>query len=484
MRAEPVFAPPRVTAIATKPAGSSLIDHDRPEPATRGGYRGFVDFCEQLGADLEPFQRRIARAVLGTEREALILLPRGNGKSSLMALVAVHHLLTHPDARIYCVAASVPQARILHEYAADFARRLEHPNIVFRHLELRFCPDPDEPTVFTGHMRVLGAEAPRLHGLSPSLMILDELQAVTREGIYEALASAIHKRPDAKLITISTAGVGAESTLGRLRRRALGLPDVRHRGAATDARGPDLRMLAWEVPEEANVEHVAEVKKANPASWITTDALREQRKRLPDIAYRRFVANQWVGRMGSWLPAGAWQACAGDATIPEGTDVWLAIDVGGSRADTAVVWIDKELRVGVRIFSGTDAYLEVAALVPSLAQHFQIREVLFDPWRAQPLMHTFEQRGIKTTAFAQSDSRMVPASAALHHAIVEGKITHPDDERLNAHIAAAVARHGRRGWRIDQAEKGTPVDGAVALVMAFEGVTAPQPQPTRVLGWL
>ena len=115
--------------------------------------------------------------------------------------------------------------------------------------------------------------------------------------------------------------------------------------------------------------------------------------------------------MGSWLPAGAWQACAGDATIPEGTDVWLAIDVGGSRADTAVVWIDKELRVGVRIFSGTEAYLEVAALVPSLAQHFQVREVLFDPWRAQPLMHAFEQRGIKTTAFAQSDSRMVPASA-------------------------------------------------------------------------
>jgi hypothetical protein len=51
---------------------------------------------------------------------------------------------------------------------------------------------------------------------------------------------------------------------------------------------------------------------------------------------------------------------------------------------------------------------------------------------------------------------MIPASASLHQAIVEGKIRHPDDAKLNEHIAAAVARHGRRGWRIDQAEGGRP----------------------------
>ena len=75
MRAEPVFAPLRVTAIATKPAGSSPIERDRHEPAIAGGYRGFVDFCSDLGADLEPFKKRIARTVLGPEREALVLCP-------------------------------------------------------------------------------------------------------------------------------------------------------------------------------------------------------------------------------------------------------------------------------------------------------------------------------------------------------------------------------------------------------------------------
>ena len=96
------------------------------------------------------------------------------------------------------------------------------------------------------------------------------------------------------------------------------------------------------------------------------------------------------------------------------------------------------------------------------------------------LTRAWEERGIKCTVFQQSDSRMIPASAALHQAIVERKITHPDDERLNAHIAAAVARSGRRGWRIDQAERGTPVDGAIALVMAYESASAPEPPPSRM----
>jgi hypothetical protein len=236
---------------------SAVIVADRPEVAVEPGYRGRLALADVVGYRLEAFQRKIARAVLGPERECLILLPRGNAKTTLTALVALHHLLSTEGAKVYFVAASVPQARIAFEAAADFARRLGHDNVVFRHLELRWCEDPDEPTVFTRHMRVLGAEGPRLHGLSPTLMVLDELQAVTRTDIYPALASALHRAPNSKLVVISTAGSGVDSPLGTLRQRALGLRQVGHRGALTDARGPDLRMLEWAVPADANVSVMA-----------------------------------------------------------------------------------------------------------------------------------------------------------------------------------------------------------------------------------
>jgi phage terminase large subunit-like protein len=102
----------------------------------------------------------------------------------------------------------------------------------------------------------------------------------------------------------------------------------------------------------------------------------------------------------------------------------------------------------------------------------------------QTLATIAEKHRIKTTAFPQSDNRMIPASAALHQAVVEKRIHHPDDPKLNEHVAAAVARHGRRGWRIDQAERGANIDGLIALVMAHEGRTAPEPPATTVLGWL
>jgi phage terminase large subunit-like protein len=93
-----------------------------------------LEISNTVGYPLEPFQRKIAKAMLDRRRETLILLPRGNAKTTLTALVALHHLVSTEDAKIYFVAASVPQARIAFEAASDFARRLDHPNIVFRHL--------------------------------------------------------------------------------------------------------------------------------------------------------------------------------------------------------------------------------------------------------------------------------------------------------------------------------------------------------------
>lgn len=463
----------------------TTIAPERPETEVRAGFRGFVELAEAVGLDLEPFQCRIAKAALGPERELLILLARGNGKTCLQALVALHHLLTVEDAEIFCCASSRDQAKILFQYAAKFARALGHPNVIHRHLELRWCPDPDEPKTYTRFLRVLPAEAPRLYGLTPSLMFLDEMQALSSDEVYVALSSALHKRPDAKLIVVSTAGQGAESPLGKLRRRALGLGDVKRKGFVTEAHGPDLAMLEWAVPDESESISPAVVAKANPASWITTDAIASAKDGLPELAYRRFVANQWTARTGSWLPAGAWQACAEPGLeISPDEEVFVGVDVGGARADTAVLWITSTLRVGCAIYSGEDGIVEANEAIMRLAERYRIRELAFDPWRAAMLVRGLEARGIKSTAFAQSDSRMVPASAALHTAIVEGRLRHPDDAKLNEHIAASVARSGRRGWRIDQAERGTPIDGAVALVMAHEAATAPEPEPTRVLGWL
>jgi hypothetical protein len=78
---------------------------------------------------------------------------------------------------------------------------------------------------------------------------------------------------------------------------------------------------------------------------------------------------------------------------------------------------------------------------------------------------------------------MVPASDRLYRAIVEGRLTLPNDEELRQHAAAAITRLGRRGGRIDKANRSDNIDAIVALCMALEA-TENQPAPVELLGWV
>jgi phage terminase large subunit-like protein len=94
-----------------------------------------------------------------------------------------------------------------------------------------------------------------------------------------------------------------------------------------------------------------------------------------------------------------------------------------------------------------------------------------------------EARGIRVSAFPQHDARMVPASQRLYDAVVEQRLVHPNDPRLNAHVAATIARHGRRGWRLDKPNWDAKIDAVVALAMAVDRMED-RPAPARLVGWL
>jgi phage terminase large subunit-like protein len=400
-------------------------------------------------------------------------LPRGNGKTTLMAAVALHHLTTHPTPAIYASAASRDQARVLFEAARDMARELEG-DVVSRHLELR---------VPGGFMRVLASDAAKVHGLSPTLVVIDELHAHKDAELYLALRTAMLKREGSKCITITTAGHDREGALGQLYSRALALPKVKRSGYLSRFEGPSFCMLEWRVPEDADVDDAAVVKRANPASWISEEGLAEQREAVADAAYRRYHANQWIEGERAWLPPGAWQACAGDAEIQPGEEVYVGVDIGGSRAASAVVWVTGDLRVGCSLFQGNESVLEVERRVCELADEFTVREVIYDPWRFHSEALRLAERGLLALEFPQTHARMAPASERLHAAIVEGRLTHPDDPDLNRHVASAVAKDTARGWRLDKSARAAQIDAVIALAMAVERAETPT-QKVELLGWV
>jgi phage terminase large subunit-like protein len=441
----------------------------------RNTARDFRRFAASLGYKLEHHQQRIVRAAFGPEPELVVLLPRGNFKTTTLALLAVHHLLSVPRPAVYCAASSREQARILFEAARDFA---SHPlvagEIIARHLELRATD---------GFMRALAADALKLHGLTPSLAIIDEYHAHPDDQVYTALRTAILKRPGARLVTISTAPESADTPLGRLRARALAQPHVTRRGALTEAHGAAIRLLEWAVPDDVEATP-AQAPRANPASGITLAALRDQHEAVSELAWLRFHCNRIAGREGAWLPPGAWQACEGETEFEQGERIWIGADLGGGeRSTSAVVYLNDRLHVGCEIFPGESSAVDAAEFIAELAETYTVVEAAYDPWQGALLAETMEQRGLTAVQFPQSDSRMQPASERLHRAVTERRLVHDGHPELAEHVHAALAKTTRRGWRLHRPSDDRPIDAVIALAIALDRAEHVE-QPVQLLGWL
>jgi phage terminase large subunit-like protein len=434
--------------------------------------------ARRAGIPLKPHQRAILAAHFSDDPETAAVLPKGNGKSALAGLVIVDHLLHVARPYVALVAGSREQAAPTYDYAAYIAQRAGDGRIVPRLRELRLVDG-------TGRLVILASDGKRSHGPTPSLAICEELWAHRSGAAYVSLRSAMPKRKGAKLLTISTPAANLDSPLGMIRQRALA-GVVTRAGALTDARSLGLRYLEWGVDDDADDTDDAVVKAANPAPWITRRSLREARAALPRPMWLQFHCGRWGVTDGQWLPPGAWTACCAPGPLVEdGAEIIVGVDIGGSRASSAVVAVTPDLDVAsVWIGNGDGAILQAVDEIVRLAARFMLREVAFDPWRFQGEALRLERdHGVRTVAFPQSHARMTVASEGLHAAIVERRLRHAGHHGLSTHVAAAVARKTGRGWRIDKLSDERNIDAAVALAIAVERAQV-APATVRLVGWL
>lgn len=87
----------------------------------------FTDFVEKLELPsggpfvLENFQRLVIEELFTPGRvEVVVLIPKGNAKTTLLAAVGVFHLLVTGNAEVFIGAADTEQANTMFRYAAHF----------------------------------------------------------------------------------------------------------------------------------------------------------------------------------------------------------------------------------------------------------------------------------------------------------------------------------------------------------------------------
>jgi phage terminase large subunit-like protein len=330
------------------------------------------------------------------------------------------------------------------------------------------------------------------HGRAPAAALIDELWAfdtAREEQTYTALSSALHKRDDAYVLAITTAGYDKHTLLGRIYEAALGWPQVTttKNGCLTIAKDVENGQLLWwyGAPESADLEDEKIWKAVNPASWIQMRDLRRQLHDpgLGEPEFRRLNLNQWTRSRDAWLPGNLWAELRSDQPIPDGANVYLGVDVGLYHDSTAVciahkledgrvalrahVWeTDPNAPAHVHVRGGKMQLELVEDHIKELHQRYRVREVAYDPRFFERSAEILERAGLTMVEFLQASSPMADAYQRFYQAANEKRLTHDGDPIFAAHIEATAADLGERGWKVRKLKSGHHIDACVAAVLA------------------
>ena len=458
----------------------------------------FKVFCEQLlvtenGGQLilEDWQLRVLADHFGGAVEEVVLLPKGQGKTTLFAALTIWSLLTTPDARIYMAAASRDQASLMYQHALGFVERSPQLQELIAtkpgYRELRLRSD-------SGFIRTVSADSNTNDGTGATLVCVDEYHRHKTTDLVAVFRDGLGKR-GGRMVTISTAGANMRTPLGQVRERAYLLEDQQREDFHLRAVSPDGSFVfhEWAVPEGFDVDDVEIVKRANPSSFVTVDELR-RRYESPSMHRRewlRYAANQWVGALeDAWLEPGRWQTlCDPDLVIPDGADVFLGVDIG-LRHDTSAVAVvhqlpDGKFAVEGQVFvppeSGDLDLAKVEQHVIALADRYQVQSLTYDRWGFARSAQYLSDRGLLCLDMPMTNERTVPACARLLEAVNRGELVHNGDPVLQAHVEAGAIRETERGWRISKgktASQGGKIDLLMAMLLAFNTASASNPEIT------
>ena len=410
------------------------------------------------------------------------------GATLIFRQAATGVTLRRPDAECVVVAASREQAGILFNQAAGFVARSDW-------LKERVKPTLREIRSRTdlGRIRVMASDADTADGTIPTLAIVDELGRHKSAELYGTLRDGLGPR-SGQLVGISTAGDDEDSPLGRMRRQAHELPNVERDGAYTYCRSEDGAFVLheWAIGPNEDRENMAVVKKANPASWQTEEALRRRfdSPSMTSWAWGRFACGLWVVGEDSAINDREWAACAKPGLeIEEGAEgVVVGVDLGWKWDTTAVVPIRRE---GEKVQVHPPAILtppgdgtsldfeEIVAVCKGFADRWPRLTFCLDPMAGgEQLAQRLDRMGLTVMTHPQAPTPMAAASQMLSEAISTGEIEHPDDEALTRHVLAASAKFYGAVWRfVKPKKKGLAVDACIALAMALRVLSATESQP-------
>ena len=270
-------------------------------------------YCKQSEGEygapikLELFQKAFVMAAFGflfretglrRFREVMQLIARKNGKTTLLAALALYMLMMDGEgaAKVYSVATKRGQAELAFNAAVDM--RMHSPQIAEitkkRRYDIYF---PATSSVF----EALASQSKTMDGLNVHMAIIDELHEIRDPNLYRVIKDGTVGRRQPMIMMITTAGTRRENIYDQMYKYACDVAD----GKVIDE---GFLPILYELDDREEWTNEAAWIKANPGLGTIKqqDALRELVERarnipgeLPNLLCKHF--NCKANGPGAWL---------------------------------------------------------------------------------------------------------------------------------------------------------------------------------------
>lgn len=452
---------------------------------------------------LDPYQRLILLPYFIGFAEIGTLISKGQGKTSLLAILQVYHLLTVkvPEVAVgaalekqalkmyteTCRVANLPKTRAGLDKNARLPWRVPGPNgveeVLLRPLNgyksVRVGGGADDSE---GVLKVLASDkfdSGTLEGSGVTLGVGEEVHAHKNDAVIASIQGGLGKRRG-QLFWISTAGKHLDSLLGNIRanfRRDGVIRKVPQFGKLTVFRiGRTAILFEWALDEGDDIEDMDVVKQANPASFVTRVGLKGLR-RSPTMTLSRWKRNHcglWTAEAEGWLEGREEWDVNGDVErrLEPGDEIYLGVDPAWSYDTFSIVGLRVLGELTDRRFHSeaidilrpgkgkTITPREVKVALISALERYRVVAMGYDKNRGfkHIVQELSDDHGLNCVAISMRGETWVPLTAEMRAAIsTPGQWTHNADERYTSHVlsgetqqtAAGERLHGRTENKVD-----------------------------------
>lgn len=448
-------------------------------------------------------QREWMQQIYGTPTRTFILsMPRKNAKTAFSAFLVLLHLCgpeASPNSQLYSSAMSRDQAAVLFGLAAKMVRMsptlTSFVTIRDTNKEL-LCPELG--TLY----RALSADASTKMGLSPKMVIHDELGSFRgpRSDLYSALETASAAHDDPLSIIISTQAATDADLLSILIDDAL---------TGVDAK---TKIVLYSAPMDSDPFAEQTLRDCNPhfSEFMNRDEIMKQSadaKRMPsqEAAYRNLLLNQRINVTSPFVSPEVWKANGGPVEeFDKDTKLYAGLDLSMRTDLTALVVIGKQngkWHIRPHVFTPSigleerarrdrtayDVWAKQGLLITTpgasvdyefvaeyMARLFDGKNLVnigFDRWHMDSLKKEFSRIGVEfpLEEVGQGYASFSPGLAALEAELLNERICHGMHPLLVMAAANSTVTMNPAGDRkLDKSKATGRIDPMVALCMAFK----------------